>query len=720
MGTIKFAGKIRHDSNVVVQPPVLPGVDLDPGFDSWYSGFRKIGVVPWDQYDAYLVSNSKDVAGFAKLKDGTTAPYYGDQTKMDGLNPVRWNLRKYCLDLDSITIHSREMATNSPGLNVYYIKRGEFALTHLVNIPWQGAGTQTYNLPARTPVVAVVIVGPTRTDYPSEVSFQGEYKDAPAVTKRIRKLLFDEVTGTNAFFWNVEAADGFSKAQNSTRFLGLHRMIRHYAEADNFQVAKGQPVFQPSNNKTGTWLADDFYQTLHNAGIIVIGCIKSSPEWKRLTWPKTLPGEPFSDPGMQHPEQIPVEWKGTLAATLAWAENPAAFADQADMGFQYTARYGGKIIQSSRLKVAPAQLDDQNRPIAANVIKTGLGYIKGITRNEWECWWRGPWAYHTSRIAAARASAEYDGDQGRLGPNMGSKNADKDVFVLSPGLAVPDAGYLMGMIDASREIRGYKANGKVDLPWDAIAYHNYANDGGAIQFGPNTKRGKAPELAGIREKMRYFCDFADAECESQDIYLDEFGYDVSEKSDQSAIRITDIVKDAQGNLQTYYIPEAGVYRYVLKDGANRVNRLLVQGQWLIRIMALGLMEGVFCQMYWHKDTQPSEFDRYTTSGIVEPDGTLRIAGKFYYQLLSLLSGYRFDSIVQDNQYIVIKLTKGASSAFMYWVPDETDRKGNVQINLPGPGTNHVLSTTDTVTIKNSVGAGLNTFLATETIAVVIC
>jgi endoglucanase len=719
MGTFKARWRFTNTGAIVVDPNPNPGVDADPMFAQWDSGTRVSGVIPWDQYDAYLVKNSKDVAGFSQLKDGSTAAYYGDQTKMDGLNPVRWNLRKYRANLTSITVASRGM---SGPMTIYYVKRGEFAMTQLAVIPTAGEGTQTYTLPSATAVVAVVIVGPTRTDYPSEVTFNGSYIAPAAVAQTVRKRLFEEVTGANAFFWNWEAADGFSKAQNSALYSGQHGVMRHYAEADYWQVSEGQYVWSPSNNKTGTWDGDEFYRTLKAAGITVVGCTKSSPLWKRTTWPKYKPGEtPITDPnnpGMQHPEQIPVVWQGTFAATLAWAEKAEAYTAQADFAFQYAGRYGSTPVDLSRMKVAPAQLNDQGQPLTANVKKSGLNYVGRMQdTNEPDSFWRGDWSYSTSAMSAARCSAFYDGHKGALGANMGAKTADPNMIILTAAVAVPDAGYVDGMIDWCRENRGYKADGSVNTPWDELAYHNYSNDGGAVQFGANTKRGVCPEFGGMRDKMRYWTKWADEHSKKEPVWIDEFGYDVSEQSDQSAIRIIDIVRDGSNNLVTY--PIAGVYRYQLKDGANRVNRLLVQGQWLVRTILLAFIEGVWAQVYWHKDTQPSEFDRYTTSGMVEADGTRRISGLFFYQLLALLKGYQFDSVLGTDPYVV-KATKGANTAYIYWIPDEVNRTGSVQINLPSAGTNHVLSTTGTVTTQTAKGAGLQTFTATETPALVIC
>ena len=59
------------------------------------------------------------------------------------------------------------------------------------------------------------------------------------------------------------------------------------------------------------------------------------------------------------------------------------------------------------------------------------------------------------------------------------------------------------MIDWCREFRGYKANGQVNLCWDVINQHLYANDARSSQNGGGS-RGAAPEVSGVGEQAAAF------------------------------------------------------------------------------------------------------------------------------------------------------------------------------------------------------------------------
>jgi endoglucanase len=704
MATFPF--HLLVNTGIVVQPPADPPsatVDNDPFFAQWDTGTRiSSSDIPWTTHDAFLYNNSKDVAGFYQLHDASTAAYYGDQVKMNTGTEVWWNLRKYRTKLTSVQLATRGM---SGPMKIYYIRKGEFNKTLLATIPTGGEGTKTYTLTSPTDVVNFIVECPTKSDFPSEVNFIGTYIAPAAVTTRIRKILFEEVTETNAFFWDFNASDGFSTTQLRTRYKAQHGGMRHYTDTDLYEWGREIVGFSPSNNNTGTWDADAHYLGLKTEGVRVTACIKASPKWKRETWPKMKPGEPAPGDGvgMQHPEQIPVEWQGTFDATIAWAKNPLAYKAQAFLGFQFAARYGVTPVDFSLIKLAPTQYDGTTgQPIGANVKKTALGYVFEMEyTNEPDSFWRGDWSYSTPEMFAAACSAWYDGHMGALGPGYGVKNADPQMKCSFGGLAVPSMEYVMAMIEWCRRNRGYKANGKVNLCWDVVNYHNYSNDGGAVQFSSATTRGKAPELTGFRAKMQYVANFCDEYCEQADAVLGESGFDTGYLSDQRAARPMDV---AAGETQ-----------------ANKTARWLVQGQWLMRTALLCFMTGIRFQQYWYRNTAPSEYDRYSTSGVVD-QGTLAplTAGWFYEQMLTLLRGYRFDSIVQETaSLIVITATKGTSKAFIYWVPNEINGTQNTTINLSAAGVAHVLSTTSNVTSKTNLSAGNNTVTATETPAIII-
>ena len=123
------------------------------------------------------------------------------------------------------------------------------------------------------------------------------------------------------------------------------------------------------------------------------------------------------------------------------------------------------------------RLVQSRRWAGLNTVKIGLGLIHYIEcDNERDKWWKGRKAYQTGREYAANLSAFYDGHKNTLGPGVGVKNADPSVQVVIGGVAAATTDYVRGMIDWCREFRGYKANGEIDLCWDVINQHLYANN----------------------------------------------------------------------------------------------------------------------------------------------------------------------------------------------------------------------------------------------------
>src|SRR5947209_7399501 len=112
--------------------------------------------------------------------------------------------------------------------------------------------------------------------------------------------------------------------------------------------------------------------------------------------------------------------------------------------------------------------------------------------NEHDSYWNGEYAYMSRYKLAAFLSDIYycnkitmDVGFGK-GVGVGIKNADSSLKLVIGGLSMASTDALRAIWDWSREHRGYKADGSVDLPYDVINYHKYSTDGKA-QFGaPNT------------------------------------------------------------------------------------------------------------------------------------------------------------------------------------------------------------------------------------------
>ena len=107
--------------------------------------------------------------------------------------------------------------------------------------------------------------------------------------------------------------------------------------------------------------------------------------------------------------------------------DPASYAAHADEMFQMSARWGRTKVADDLLKLA----SDQTR-------STGLGTVQYIEDwNEQDAWWILPnnQPVFTPDVYAAMASADYDGDQGRMAKTLGVKNADPTMKMVMGGLS---------------------------------------------------------------------------------------------------------------------------------------------------------------------------------------------------------------------------------------------------------------------------------------------
>lgn len=136
---------------------------------------------------------------------------------------------------------------------------------------------------------------------------------------------------------------------------------------------------------------------------MVLACLKTIPNWIENTYPTNL----------KDGENTPLRYGADLTS-------PASYIEQAQLAFQYIARYGSNTaINPALLSVNTTQRwtgDD------VNTIRTGLGLIKYIEcDNERDKWWKGRKAYQTGREYAANLSAFYDGHKNTLGQAVGVK-----------------------------------------------------------------------------------------------------------------------------------------------------------------------------------------------------------------------------------------------------------------------------------------------------------
>jgi hypothetical protein len=284
--------------------------------------------------------------------------------------------------------------------------------------------------------------------------------------------------------------------------------------------------------------------------------------------------------------------------------------------------------------------------------KIGLGLIRYIEcENERDKTWKGRQGYQTAREYAANLSAFYDGHRNTMGPGVGVKNADPSVIVAIGGLAASTTDYVRAMVDWCREHRGYRPDGRVNLCWDVINQHLYANDAKTSQGG-NGKRGAAPEVSGIGEQAATFVQLSHELCADMPVWITETGYDTNPGSPFRAIAI----------------------------GNKSVEQ--TQADWTLRTALLFNRVGVdrtfFYQLY---DENPDDPTQFSSMGLIRQNKTRKPAADYLAQALKRIGMYQFQETIGQNP-IVDRYEHNGRTSYVLVVPDERGRTMPYSLALP--------------------------------------
>ncbi|MBE7171071.1 MAG: T9SS type A sorting domain-containing protein [Williamsia sp.] len=488
-----------------------------------------------------------------------------------------------------------------------------------------------FNLPNTFNSIRYLVIN-SWNNFPTEIEFYGNYTPGKAVAPLVKKSApLRQMFGVNGFEWNFEApnnpgqidAASFRAAKSFTGF-------RHYMDWEKLELTQGVYSFNPTTS--GGWNYDDLYDSCKAAGIEVLACLKTLPPWMRDTYP--------SD--QRDAENVPVKWGKDFS-------DPLSYIEQAKVAFQYAARYGSnQNVDRSLLSVntTPRWAGDH-----VNTIKVGLGSVRYIEcENERDKWWKGRKAYQTAYEYAANLSAFYDGHKNTMGPGVGVKNADPSMQVVMAGTALATTDYLKGMIDWCRQHRGYNKDGSVNLCWDVINYHLYANDAKSSQNG-NATRGAAPELSGTAETAAEFIQTAHLYASDMPVWVTELGYDINQGSPFKAIPI-----GGKSALQT-------------------------QADWTLRSSLLYAKSGIerifFYEMYDDNVNNPFQF---SSSGLINADKTRKPAADYLVQANRLLGEYSYKESL-SNDPVVDRYELNGKSIYAVYVADEKDRTALATIDV---------------------------------------
>jgi len=454
-----------------------------------------------------------------------------------------------------------------------------------------------------------------------------------AQQKNSTPILFKNELSVNAFEWDFlqnpkDPNDPFHIYGPKMDIIRSFGGVRHYLDWQKIEPKRGTYTFNPTNN--GGWNYDAIYERCKQDGIEVLADIKGCPDWLQQTYPAD----------MRDGEDVPMPYGSDKS-------KPASYIDQARAAFQFAARYGSNKHVDPSLVSVDSKPRWTNDPV--NEVKIGMGLIKYIEcDNERDKWWKGDKAHQTAEEYAANLSAFYDGDKGRLGKGFGVKTADPNIKVVMGGIADPNPDYVQAMINWCKVHRGYRPDGSVDLCFDVINYHYYAND-----HKPGTNDmgtvGVAPELSGAADVADKFVRIG--RTYHLPVWVTEAGYDLNQGSPQRAIPI--------GNKSA----------------------LITQADWIIRTSFMYARHGI-CQVFFYElyDDNSANPVQYASCGLADKKVERRPAADYIYQAKQLLGDLTYRGTI--SHYPIVDVYRNSSkTVYALMVPDEKGASTSAKLSL---------------------------------------
>jgi hypothetical protein len=313
----------------------------------------------------------------------------------------------------------------------------------------------------------------------------------------------------------------------------------------------------------------------------------------------------------------------------------ASYIAHGDQLYQYAARYGAVKVPDANLKL-----------VSGNTRSTGLGYLHYYEDfNEEDAYWNnGGQPIMSAADFAAMASADYDGDQSRLGATIGVHNADPNAMLVMGGLSGDGAGtawstWVTSYFDGMRTwVAANRTDGK--FPADVLNMHHYC-------FNPNnTGPAQSPEDGNLQMILQVVTNYRDAHLPGVPLWLSEFGYDTDPSSVLRAPAI----------------------------GAS--SQAIVQAQWIIRsylaILAAGFDRAHLFEIEDNTCTGSACSVQFATSGVIDSGGTPKPAyyfiAAFHARLASMRYVSELDSGMPNVKVYSFQSATDDSGAYVVWAP----------------------------------------------------
>jgi len=364
-----------------------------------------------------------------------------------------------------------------------------------------------------------------------------------------------------------------------------------------------QTLYTP-NIPAFMWDWDSFFSALQSMGVSGFPVVQGAVPW-------------VADGGVP-----PADGNPTLAAS---------YSAHGDTMFQIAARWGSVKVPDAKLEL-----------MAGQTRSSGLGTVKYFEDfNEED-----NAAGFTGDVFAAMASADYDGDQGRLGATIGIKNADPSAQLVMGGLS---GAYGSGdtwihsitkFLDAARAWSA--ANRAGSFPADVINVHYYSFGAGA------PAPALSPEDDHVQAKLAAVVAYRDQNLPGKPVWWTEFGYDTYANSPLHAPAL----------------------------GSN--SAFIVQGQWLIRDLLAALAAGVERATLFELDdtcTPPSSACdvQFATAGLLPVTGSTPkpawyFLSTFRNRLGTMVYAGEQNSAQADVRIAHFRDTRSSGGALVVWSP----------------------------------------------------
>jgi len=538
---------------VTVTPTPVPAPDVTKK-----SG--KLTLADYNKNWMYLAGPKPETKSFEKIMDGVL----NEKITLTWNNTLRtktfWMTFPLKMEMTLEKLRMYDYYGNMPDVKIWFIKRDA---TKEGGIDWTRIPGPTYTddrvlawdeyKPGQPLDIYAIIFESKGAQIPPEVEITGSWKPYTPAPYKHKAIAINSALQTNGYIWNIQQVSGRPVDEEKMELFKAFKGIRDYVDWVKIEKTKGQYTFDQASE--GGWRYDMVYERFKKEGIDVNACFKTQPGWALAEfgyspdnnaeycvapWTKLpYPVKP-SNPTAEQTALYEAALDKYEADVIRIRETASSYNYFCQAAFQFVARYGSNTtLNPALVKVAGNQ-----------VKKIGLDYVKSIEcNNEVDAHWHGRKRYMTPREYAYYLSAFYDGHMNTMGPGIGVKNADPNMIVVAGGLANNRPDYFQAVIEAWKQIRGYKVNAKgelvVNMACDVWNYHAYSNNGGGQDS--NSSWGLPPELSNSTTNVKDFLQVISEEGNDLPVWITETGYGVNSGSQQALATPTRTKVQSQGD-----------------------------------------------------------------------------------------------------------------------------------------------------------------------------